>query len=409
MRWYWIGAIFASAALLGGFTTVAGGPATGAIKPHAPALLYVAPATSRATLSPRCQNAPYIDINAAIDTAVAGDTIVVCPGTYTGFMPIATSSSAQPTITTGVEINKSIHLVGLPGATINAAGLDNGVTFDDVSNATLRGFTITGAIGEGVLAMVSTEITIKDNSVDENDGGTATSGYAECRTTSGAQGDCGFGIHLLSVTNSNVIDNTVERDSGGILLTDEYGPTHGNSVNGNLVEEDRTYSGIKLAGCIDTALSSQGQRTAVMGGVYDNAIANNVVTSDGTAGLGAGILLTASVRGGGSYDNVVVRNEISDNGLAGVMIEKHFALSDVSGNVLASNRIGTNNVVGEPADALTTGILVGRDQLSFQPIAATVYDNTIASDHYGIFDNAGTPDLTRFGNHFKKVIVSVGV
>jgi parallel beta-helix repeat protein len=409
VKWYSIGAILAFAVLVGGFTTVAGGPAAGAVKPHAPAALYVAPPVGRSGLPAGCQTAAYTDVNSAIQAAVAGDTVIVCPGTYAGGVSIATSSSAQPTITTGVEIDKSIDLVGLHGAVINATGLDNGVTFYDATDAKLTGLTITGALGEGVFAIVSTKITLKDNIVKENDLGTSTSGYAECTTASGTLGDCGFGIHLISVTESRVLDNTVESNSGGILLTDEYGPTHGNLVEDNLVEDNQTQSGITLASRIATALSALGARTAIMGGVYGNTISDNLVVSNGSTAPGGGILLTADVRGGGTYDNLVTRNDIEGNGLGGVTILKHYGLSDVSGNVIADNRIGANNVLGQPADALTTGIFVGRDSTLFPPITVTVCDNIIASDHYGIFDDAGASGLTRFGNHYKKVVVRVRV
>ncbi|MGO8724656.1 MAG: nitrous oxide reductase family maturation protein NosD [Acidimicrobiales bacterium] len=407
MKWYSVAAILTSAVLVGGFTTIAGGPAAGDVPPHGPTTLYVAPTTGRYALSIRCQRAAYTDINAAIEAAVAGDTVVVCPGTYTGSVSIATSSVTQPTITTGAEINKSIDLVGMDGAVIDATGLDNGITIYDASNARLTGFTITGAFGEGVFAMVSTGITIRGNLVKSNDVGSASSGYAECDTSAGLLSDCGFGVHLLSVTDSKVLDNTVESNSGGILLTDEYGPTYGNSVSGNLVEDNKTYSGIKLSGHIGTALNALGARTTIMGGVYDNTISNNVIVSNGTAGDGGGILLTAEVRGGGSYDNLVTGNVIDSNGLGGVTIRKLYGLSDVSGNVIAKNRIGDNNIVGDPEDGLTTGVLVGRDSPLFPPVSVTVCDNTIAFDHFGIFDNAGASSLTRFGNQYKKVVVPV--
>jgi hypothetical protein len=375
------------------------------------ATLYVAPAAGRTTLPTGCQAAAFTDINAAISAAVAGDNVIVCPGTYSGSVTIVTSSKAQPTITTGVEINKSVNVVGLPGAIISAAGLDNGVTFYDASYARLQGFTITGAFGEGVFAVVSTKITVADNVIKDNDAGTATSGYAECKTATGSMGNCGYGVHLLSITHSVVLENTVEFNSGGILLTDDYGPTYGNTIKGNLVEDNDARSGIKLAGDSATAVRTSGSPTPRLGGVYSNTVSDNVVISNGTAGYttstgttayGVGIVLTASVKGGASYDNLVSGNEIDGNGLSGVRIDRHYALSDVSGDLIVSNWIGTNDVSG----AFTSGILIGRDSPSFPPVSVTVYDNTITFNHYGLLDDAG-PGLTHFGNHYVKDVIDI--
>jgi hypothetical protein len=138
-------------------------------------------------------------------------------------------------------------------------------------------------------------------------------------------------------------------------------------------------------------------------------VGNNIVISNGTAGFttstgvtgyGSGVALTADVKGGATYSNLVVDNEIVGNGSSGITIYKHYALSDVSSDLIVNNWVGTNHV----AAGRTTGISIGRPSASFPPISATVYNNTIAFDHFGIHDNAG-PGLTHFGNHFVKVVV----
>jgi hypothetical protein len=333
----------------------------------------------------------------------------VCPGSYTGSATITTGMTVQPTITTGVYVNKSINLTGLPGAIVNAATLDNGVSVFGINSARVKGFTIEGALGEGVLVADSTRITVSDNVVRNNDTGLATTSYFECQTVSKVLGNCGYGLHLLSVTHSNVLDNTAEFNSGGILITDQFGPTHGNNIKGNLVEDNSARSGIRLASDSATALSATGYRTPKLGGVYSNSVSNNIVISNGTAGFttstgttgyGSGVAITADVKGGASYSNLVASNEIVGNGLSGITIYKHYALSDVSGDLIVNNWIGTNHV----AAGLTAGVFIGRTSSSFPPISVTVYSNTIAFDHFGVYDNAG-PGLTHFGNHFVKVVV----
>jgi parallel beta-helix repeat protein len=407
-----LGAILTSAGLAAGLVATAAGPATGAgVKPNVTTTLYVAPATGRSTLPAGCPSAPFSDINAAIAAATPNDTVVVCPGTYTGYLTITTSSKVQSTISTGVEINKSIAVIGMHGAVISAAGLDNGVTFYDANGAELKGFTVTGATGEGILAVVSTRIEIDDNVVRGNDAGTATSGYAECRSATGSLGNCGYGIHLLSVTRSDLLNNTVEYNSGGVILTDEYGPARGNTIEGNLVENNGARSGICLVGVSTMGVNASGAPTPKLGGVYSNTLRDNVVISNGTSGYptstgatgyGGGVVLTTDVKGGAAYDNRVMGNEIVGNGLNGVRVVKQVPLSDVSGDLIANNWIGTNNVSAAP----TSGVLIGRDSAALSPVAVTVYDNTIAFNYVGILDNAG-PGLTRSGNHYLKDVVDV--
>lgn len=129
-----------------------------------------------------CRHAQYTTINSAVTAAAPGDAVVVCPGTYTE----------------DVVIQKALTLIG-QGATINATGLVgtstgaiigqdpyNGITIES-SDVTVRGFTVEGAEGEGILAVNPdpvaatvggmalhtgtpiTNVTIEDNDVTGND------------------------------------------------------------------------------------------------------------------------------------------------------------------------------------------------------------------------------------------------
>ena len=80
-------------------------------------------------------------------------------------------------------------------------------------------------------------MTISSNVVRNNDqGGNATTKTGECAPAGQIPGDCGEGLHLMSVTNSHVVGNTVSNNAGGILLTDEAGPTARNVISRNTVE-----------------------------------------------------------------------------------------------------------------------------------------------------------------------------
>jgi hypothetical protein len=385
-----------------------GGPAGAAAKPHAAKTLYVAPRNGRAKLPGGCKTAAYSQINPAIRAANAGDTIEVCAGTYTGSASIKVpiSAKASVTITSGALITKAISLVGEPGAVIKATGLVNGVTLlgPGSAGAVVNGITAEDAIGEGILAVETGGVRIENSTVVHNDNGGPKSAWIECQNPGQViPNDCGEGLHLMTVTNATVLNNTIEFNSGGVLLSDEFGPTSRNIIKGNLVEDNESDCGITIVGHNAKAVNSAGVPQPTVAGVYDNLIVDNSVISNGTTGEGGGVLLA----GAASYDNTISDNEIAGNGLSGITIHEH-GVDALSGDVIVDNLIGTNNITGDPgtADQLTTGIFVEKDSPKFPRVSITIKNNTIAWNHYGVFDNtAGALHLS--ANIFRHVKKSV--
>ncbi|MHB1598873.1 MAG: right-handed parallel beta-helix repeat-containing protein [Acidimicrobiales bacterium] len=314
---------------------------------------------------------------AAIEAAAPGSTVVVCPGTYHG----------------GFVVTKPLLLEG-DHAVIDAAGYDNGITVP-VPGATVEGFTVTGATGEGILVVGKpgvpvTHVTIEGNVVEGNDRGNPTGGpitsskYRECNAAGKVPGDCGEGIHLMVVADSVVENNTVEHNSGGILVTDEFGPSDHNLIEGNLVKENVLDCGITLPSH-STKAYVKGKLDPAAGGVYDNTVEHNTLVGNGTKGEGAGVLLAAALPGGAAYDNTIEDNTITGSGMSGVTVHLHAPGQYLSGNVVEDNTIAVNNLNGDPdfkpIDHATTGVLVG----TVAPLSITVDHNTITGDTYGIW------------------------
>jgi hypothetical protein len=380
------------------------GPVGAAAKPHATAALYVAPKNGRAKLLGGCKTAAYSQINPAIRAAAVGDTIVVCAGTYTGSasVKVPISAKASVTVTSGALITKAISLIGEPGAVIKANGLVNGVTLlgPGSAGAVVNGITAEDAIGEGILAVETAGVRIENSTVVHNDDGGPKSAWIECQNPGQViPNDCGEGLHLMTVTNATVLNDTVEFNSGGILLSDEFGPTSRNVIKGNLVEDNESDCGITIVGHNAHAVNAAGVPQPKIAGVYDNLIVGNSVLSNGTTGEGGGVLLA----GAASYDNTISDNEIAGNGLSGVTIHEH-GVDALSDDVIVDNWIGTNNITGDPgtADQLTTGIFVEKDSPKLPKITITIKNNTIAWNHYGVFDNTAGP-LHLSDNTFRHV------
>ncbi len=391
------------AVLMLGLVAAIGNPAGAGEKPRAASTLYVAPLKGRAKLTAVCATAKFYNINAAIKAASPGDTVAVCPGTYRGSASLSVKSKAGTIkITSGALIAIRLHLYGMPGAVIDATGLVNAVTLfgPGAAGASVRGFTAENAIGEGILAAGTDGVTISDNTVVHNDNGTPKSPWPFCAASGNVPGDCGEGLGVLTTSDSKILDNTIEFNSGGILVSDDLGPTSHNTIEGNLVEDNESDCGITIVGHNAGGVNAKGVPQPSVGGVFDNLVTANMVISNGTTSEGGGILLA----GAASYDNTITDNEITGNGLAGVTIHEH-GVNALSGDVISGNWFGTNDITGDPGtpDQVTTGVFVERDSPKFPTVDITVTNNTIAWDVIGIYDITGARGLTQGGNKFLHV------
>jgi Periplasmic copper-binding protein (NosD) len=394
--------------------------------PPPPPTLYVSGMLSGyGHISPQCQSARYSTIQSAVDAASPGSRIFVCPGTYDE----------------GVVIGKKLSLEG-NWVTIDAASSSTGNGIQIIgpggSGTTVTGFRIENAKFEGILvgsppvAPTETEgkpnteggaglagVTIAGNTVVENDKGFGTT-FGQCFSTPEAPGDCGEAIHLVSVTDSTVVGNKIAHNAGGILLTDEFGPTSGNTIRFNDSNHNETDCGITLAGHSSAAVDPETGLPTGKAGVFDNLIEHNSSTDNGVLGQGAGILMGGGGPYTGVYANRIIGNYAAGNGLAGITIHQHL-VGDLNGNVLEHNALGTNNLDGDydfkaAAATETTGILIASGEppsglppfLLPGPIENTVVrGNWIGFNKIGIWTLGVDPATTTIaGNAFGPGVVT---
>ncbi len=352
--------------------------------------LYVSPGGTDAgscTSSNPCKS-----IGHAVSVASAGDRIVVRHGTYAE----------------SVAVTKTLHLVGRHWPIVDANGEQNGIVLAGAgaSGSSVRGFRVENAAQEGILAMQTSWLKIVGNAVVGNDQGMfAANPTGECAAVGQIPGDCGEGVHLMTVTHSSVTANRITGNSGGILVTDEFGPTHHNVISWNHVWRNAFDCGITVPGHNPNAVSSTGVPQPSMGGVYDNWIVHNVVNRNGLKGEGAGILFAGAGPGTGSYGNFVGWNTANGNNLAGITVHSHAPNTDVNRNRFVGNRLSHNNLGGDPDAAVTktTDILVFS---AGDPITGTVArDNTLSNAFFGVWTLNAHTKLAR--NHFRNVHVHV--
>lgn len=355
---------------------------------HAANVLYVSPSGNDANAC--TQAAPCKTIGHAVSVAGSGATVVVLAGTYTE----------------QVTISKRLNLVGKGGATIDATGQQNGVVIGGAgaSHSTVSGFVVEHATQEGILATQTSHVTISGNTVQNNDLGAASQNpTGECAPQGQVPGDCGEGLHLMSTAHVKVIGNTVTQNTGGILLTDELGPTSHNLVLRNRVLENPFDCGITVAGHNPNAVQN-GVRKPSVAGIYANVIAGNTSDDNGLKGEGAGILLAGAGPGTGVYGNLVKHNEASGNNLAGVTLHSHAPGDDLNDNRFVGNRLSNDDVGGDPDAGVhdTTGILLFS---AVTPLKGTVVRGNVVSDvHFGIWTR-NVPPIPANANTFVNVAV----
>lgn len=320
-------------------------------------------------------------ISAAVAAAAPGDTILVWDGTYKEQVVITKSLSL-------VAVEKGKKTI------IDAKGLPNGIFINGMSAApnagvadvVVSGFKVTNANFEGILIANASDVTIVGNHVDDNNraldiaSGTCP-GTPAFETNEDL--DCGEGIHLMAVDHSSIVRNEVEDNSGGILISDETGPTHDNLISGNHVHDNPYDCGITIA--------SHGPATSVISsarlpfGITHNTIAHNNSSHNGfdVPGAGAGVGIFAPFPGTTASGNVVVDNDLHNNGLPGVTMHNHAAAPapappvNLNDNLIVGNRISGNGADTE--DAGTSGP-TGINVFSVAPITGTVISQNVFRD-----------------------------
>jgi len=188
----------------------------------------------------------YGTIQAALDRALHGDTIVVADGTYheniqfrnTKAVTLVSQHGAGPTVING-DLNGSV------------------VTFAASNNSTLNGFTITkGSAGNGggILCGISSSPTIKNCIITDNQASNAGGGihcasssaplitnsiiqYNRLTTVKDNQSN-GGGIHATTfstptISNCIIKNNTSNWGGGGLALNTAFKPKIVNSIFSN--------------------------------------------------------------------------------------------------------------------------------------------------------------------------------
>lgn len=291
-----------------------------------------------------CPSADYTSVQAGIDAASPGDTVVICPGVYEEGPDTVPAGGAN-----AVNIAKMI--------TVKGAGADKVTIKPKATIASLLGTTSNYRNGTGAIVSINrvSQRTLVDISgiTVEGNGTTAV----------------GAGVKFWNAEGTFTQGRV--KDVGTPASAQAYGVVVASNLVGDRLPV--TVSGIQISGYGKAGVVLDSTQNAPQLGILATTISGNTITGAGAQNTGAqqGVLATGLVSGSIS-GNVITGNKLDDGDPATTADELSSAgirlvdldLSPVSatstntkltatGNTIAGNAFGVLNVTGAGVDQTT--------------------------------------------------------
>jgi parallel beta-helix repeat protein len=309
--------------------------------------------------------APWRSLGRAAEQVGPGDTVIVQPGRYDGFV-LHTSGAPQA----------PIRFLAEPGAVIERPRTRDGINLEGASHVELRGFTVVSAERAGIRAVECRDVVIRRNRVERNGKWGIFTGFC---------------------------DDVVIEDNEALGSREQHGIYVSNSgdrpvIRGNQCT-DNAAGGIQLNGDVH-----MGKGDGIITGAL---IEGNVIAGNGRRG-GAALNLD------GVQSSVIVNNLLHDNQATGI------ALFRIDGGGPSSGNLILHNTVVMPAersrwalllrDAATDNTIRNNILLSLQSrkgaidasadsLPGLVSDHNLVSDRFTVDDAATIVPLGTWRRH----------
>jgi parallel beta-helix repeat protein len=286
------------------------------------AALALAPAASAAPPQRVTVVGPGESIQAAVDKADRGDTIVVfgihhenvaiqtdgltLRGVGAVILPPAAPvahACFDPT-----EVDEAVHGI----CAIGDLDFDTNEVVRRVEGVTVSGFSVRGFTGSGLLAIAAHGTTFRGNVATNNGDAEISAGQATDTLVLGNRASGGrFGIFLTESRGGLVLGNRVHGNCAGVFALDlGSGSSGGFRIAGNAIRHNTR----ACAANEDFPVLS-GIGVALLGGTENTVVANLItgnVPSGDTAASG-GVVVVTSPAGPAPTDTVVKRNVVLGN------------------------------------------------------------------------------------------------
>ncbi|MEV7403473.1 right-handed parallel beta-helix repeat-containing protein [Streptomyces sp. NPDC091267] len=313
---------------------------------------------------------PGQSIQAAVDAARPGDTIVVRPGTYRESVLIN-----KPGLTLRGSGNRTVIVPGASGAQPDnaCAKAGNGVCVlgtaqHTVNHVSVRSLTVAGFASNGVWAswtdrlevravtaesngtwgiaqQRSTRSDIRDstarangdagifvaNSVDEEGGATDTRGT---RVRGNTVTDNRIGFTARRVRNLSVSDNTFTANCSGVFVVGDEGTPKAGAMT---IRSNRITGNNKFCAATPRLPAIQGSGI-VLTGTEATEVRSNVIRDNvGATPLSGGVVLFKSFVGAKNTDNTISGNVVTGNQPADLANEDTGTGNSFTGNVCTTS------------------------------------------------------------------------
>jgi hypothetical protein len=336
---------------------------------------------------PGCPGATFATIQSAVNAAVAGDTIQVCPGAYNENITINKNNITL--VGAGASVNPAYGTI-IDGATAPAVGSSPGITLPpNVTGVTIRNLRVQNFnANSGIYATAS------------NNNFTADSITAYNNNSTGAANGAGIFMHgpVSYVTINNVTaDNNKAR---GVVIWDGFKQhiTFTNNIITNngccgMELQDGTASDVTMTGNYIANNGDSGMAaTGLTYGAGPNLIANNVLVNNGRFGIevklpnGSGLETgdgSIVISGNSVARTVAIGGEARD--LAGIAVFRRGYVVGYNNVDIPTGVVVKNNTVSgyvQPSTSDGFGIVV-------ESLQTNVYGNTVTGNDVGIQRQAG--------------------
>jgi parallel beta-helix repeat protein len=346
-------------------------------------------------VNPSGKHSCYTTISDALSHSAPNDTIQVDAGTYNeevdiGFPVSIIGSGAHATVVDATNLSHGFFVDGYDHPGLN--------------DVTIAGFTVRYALYEGILVVSASDVTLRDNTVENNDQVPGIqfnpNEHTGCPNQPGSgtyetdeTGDCGGGIHLVGAGNSIVAGNYVTGNSDGILISDETAESHDNLVTRNIFKDNPAECGIVLAS--HPPAGATNPPFAPHNGVDRNTISYNLSDRNGVNVGGAGSGLFSDGAGQGRVSgNVIIGNTLTNNGLGGVALHTHVGPAfGLPADDMSNNKIVGNYIAGNLPDSDDTatpgrvGININSGGGGSPVIGTVISENTIRDEDIDVAVN----------------------
>jgi parallel beta-helix repeat protein len=264
---------------------------------------------------------PAGSIQAAVDAAAPGDTIVV-RGTHRENVAIGTDGITLRGLGAVLEppavpAANACFDPSVAGESVHGICVSGDIDFETgeiaryVNRVSVTGFTVRHFTGNGITAAAASDTTIAGNVVQGNgDGGVAAIGSTGVRMRANRATGNRFGVYVGGSLGGRIIGNSIQHNCVGVLVLGEPRPAGRYRIAANAIRDNSRGC---PAGGDWPALSGAG---VALVGASDNTIVANVITGNvpsAETAIRGGVAVLSSPGGVPAERNVVAGNLLAGN------------------------------------------------------------------------------------------------